>query len=238
MPSILCRLIKITPAKKLLVKLTAQTFSILDNRVTASASRLFGNNKGKVPVFTMENDEGETNHFCMVSLDKYDKQLIKTKFERHLRQDIGIEYKIAPYDFTPDGQDEPIKGINVQLTSIRKYTGKVPLFAEKKSSDSDSEEDEEEDGPNLMEVTKQGLERLAERDPSVMDLYTKMAKGGPLLTESMPLEEGMELLRKAQQLIKDELPLEQPKLVRQQAIIPIEEFAEVQAKGRRRRTPV
>ena len=193
MPAILCRLVKITAQKKLMVKLTYPTYTTLVSRVTALAHKKFPEyvEIPKFPTFILENDDGETSHFCMIALDKYDKQLLERKFEPHLRKDIAIEYRLADYDFTPADQDEPIRGINVQLTGIRKYNGKTPLFvdqarnasSEEDSDDSDSDSLNDPDCPNLMEITRQGLQRLLEVKPEAMDLYKKMASGPPLLAE-------------------------------------------------------
>ena len=90
MPAILCRLVKITAQKKLMVKLTEQTYTILASRVEALALKKFPGSHAKLPTFTLENDDGETSHFCMIALDKNDKQLLERKFEPHLRKDIAI----------------------------------------------------------------------------------------------------------------------------------------------------
>ena len=136
MPNILGRLVKITAQKKLMVRVSQKTYDFISIRAHTLAASKFGTDiPYKYPMFKLEDDEGEDNYFCMISLDRYDKQLLERKFEPLLRQDISVVYKLTSYSFIPEGEDAPVEGINVTLTGIRKFTGKEPLFEEKKKPD-------------------------------------------------------------------------------------------------------
>ena len=54
----------------------------------------------------------------MISLDKYDKQNMR-KFEQLLKKDVAFQFRLKPYDFIPEGQDEQVCGTNLELISIR-----------------------------------------------------------------------------------------------------------------------
>ena len=110
-------LVHITPAKKLMIKISESAYDNL-------YSRLYDECKKKnyptqrLAVYSRENDDGEEEHFAMVTPDKYDKQNMP-KFERLLRKDINFSSRMKSYDFIPDGEDEQRCGINLELISIR-----------------------------------------------------------------------------------------------------------------------
>ena len=110
-------LVKITPAKKLMMKISDKTYGMITARLTGECKKKnFPTHR--LATFTLEDDEGEENYFMMISLDKYDKQNMPM-FERLLRKEVAIQYRLKPYDFIPDGEDEQRCGINLELISIR-----------------------------------------------------------------------------------------------------------------------
>ena len=117
-------LIKITNTKKLMIKIGEDTHKFISTKLTSYAA-LKKINMDRPATFTMTDDEGETEYFVSISLDKYDKALLDTKFEPLLKKQISITYRFKPYSFTPEGEDIVKSGVNVELVSIRKFTVKI-----------------------------------------------------------------------------------------------------------------
>ena len=116
-------LIKITSTRKLMMKINEKTFTAIDARLTdESYKNKFPQNR--LATFTFDGDDGEESHFVMISLDKYDKQNMP-KFERLLRKDVAVQYRLKPYDFIPEGETERRQGINLELVSIRQVREKT-----------------------------------------------------------------------------------------------------------------
>ena len=70
----------------------------------------------------------------MISLDKYDKQNMP-KFERLLRKDVAVQYRLKPYDFVSPGETERRQGINLELVSIRQVREKGKEVREKTANE-------------------------------------------------------------------------------------------------------
>ena len=121
MPTIYGRLVKITAQKKLMVRVTTKTYDRIEDVANDAAKNAFdGTLRGiKTPEFSLQSDNGEWSYFCMVSLDKYDKQLMERKFEPLLKKDVCITYKTATYEFTAE-KEKVIQGVNLVLTGIYK----------------------------------------------------------------------------------------------------------------------
>ena len=105
-------LIKITNTRKLMIKIEEGTYKFLSARLTSYAA-LKKTVMERPATFSLTNDDGEKTYFVMISLDKYDKGLLDTKFEPLLKKKISITYKFKTYSFTPEGADKPCSGINV-----------------------------------------------------------------------------------------------------------------------------
>ena len=116
-------LVKITPARKLMMKISEKTYDMISTRLTAECKKK-GFSTDRLATFSLENDDGEENYFVMISLDRYDKQNMR-KFEVLLKRDVAIQYRMKPYDFIPDGEDEQRCGINLELISIRQVKPRV-----------------------------------------------------------------------------------------------------------------
>jgi len=110
-------LVKITPARKLMMKISDKTYGMITARLTGECKKK-NFPTDRLATFTLEDDQGEENYFMMISLDKYDKQNMPM-FERLLRKEVAIQYRLKPYDFIPDGEEEQRCGINLELISIR-----------------------------------------------------------------------------------------------------------------------
>lgn len=204
MPAILCRLVKITAQKKLMVKVTEETNEILEDRVHTATLNKFGTTGTvgsglqniKRPHFILDGDDGNEAYFAMIALDKYDKQRMRV-FEHLLKKDISVEYKMATYDFVPDGEETALKGVNLQLCDVRLYKGKKPLFADyKKLEESDSEADD-------------AAERAEARETSTAT---------ELNAEEQAIDENHLINLAMAVAASPTLPLAPPPLIRQQAI--------------------
>lgn len=116
------QLIKITGTKKLMVKISEQDYAKITVQLTTEHNKLKFNTD-RLSTFTLKNDddtdEYSVSYFCMVSLDKYDKQVLERKFEPLVRKMITFTYQLRPYDFIPDDSLERKTGVNLQLTKIR-----------------------------------------------------------------------------------------------------------------------
>ena len=117
------QLIKITGTKKLMVKITEQDYTKIKEQLTSEHNRLKFNTD-RLATFTMENDFNhddvpQLSYFCMISLDKYDKQLVARKFEPLVRKMIIFTFQMKPYDFTPNDSFDRKTGVNLQLAKIR-----------------------------------------------------------------------------------------------------------------------
>ena len=116
-------LVKITSAKKLLMKISETAFDSIEDRLFAEC-RKKNFPTDRLATFTMTDDDGKDNYFVMISLDKYDKQNMR-KFELLLKKDVAVQYRFKSYDFIPDGEDEQRCGINLELISIRQVKPKI-----------------------------------------------------------------------------------------------------------------
>ena len=121
-------LIKISANKKLMVKISETAFDSITDRLTSEYKKK-GFPTDRLASFTLEDDDGNDNYFVMISLDKYDKQCMR-KFEQLLKKDVAIQFRLKPYDFIPDGQDEQVCGINLELISIRQVKAKPFPFVQ------------------------------------------------------------------------------------------------------------
>jgi len=110
-------LVKITPARKLMMKISDKTYGMITGRLIAECKKK-GFPTDRLATFPLANEDGDESFFVMISLDKYDKQNMR-KFEVLLKKDVAIQYRFKPYDFIPDGEDEQRCGINLELISIR-----------------------------------------------------------------------------------------------------------------------
>jgi hypothetical protein len=115
-------LVKITPARKLMMKISEKTYDMISTRLTAECKKK-NFPTDRIATFSLENDDGDDCHFVMISLDRYDKQNMR-KFEVLLKKDVAIQYRMKPYDFIPDGEEEQRCGINLELISIRQVKPK------------------------------------------------------------------------------------------------------------------
>jgi len=122
-------LVKITPNKKLMMKITESTYDYIVARLIAECKKK-GFPTTRLSVFSFDGDEGEGEvHFVMITLDKYDKQNMR-KFEQLLKKDVAVQYRFKPYDFIPEGETEQRCGINLELVSIRQVKAKPSSFVQ------------------------------------------------------------------------------------------------------------
>ncbi len=117
---------KITPAKKLMIKITERTFTNMQKRCQSVATK---ENLGDcpLPTWSFTNDEGEEMYFLMVKLDQYDVQNLR-KFERLRRCDVVFDGHIKTYSFIPEGENEQKCGVNFMLTMMKKKQENRPVF--------------------------------------------------------------------------------------------------------------
>ena len=155
------RIVKITPAKKLMVKIDEQTYDRVHSRVIEMYTRK--NFPQKAPLLTLEDDNGDDAHFAFVTLDKYDRSLVPTKFEKLIKKDVKIGFTLAPYDFVGDDGEE-VKGINLLLQTIRTVKKKTP-----------------EKFLDMIENEVKQLEELAEKERTA-------CCGGELVEEKNPIQ--------------------------------------------------
>jgi len=116
-------LVKISAQKKLMMKISEQTYDSISARLTAECKKKNFPTE-RLATFLLENDDGEDNYFVMISLDRYDKQNMR-KFELLLKKDVAFQYRFKSFNFIPDGETEQRCGINLELISIRQYKPKV-----------------------------------------------------------------------------------------------------------------
>ena len=115
---------KITPAKKLMIRINENTFMHIKKRCEALAK--YKSIQGcKLPTWSFVNDDGEDMFFLMVKLDSYDVQNL-SKFERMRRSDVLIDGTLKAYSFIPEGETEQCTGINWVLTQIKKKLIPIP----------------------------------------------------------------------------------------------------------------
>ena len=118
-------LIKITNTKKLMIKIEQDAHKFISTKLTSYAA-LKKIKMDRPATFCLTNDD-EISYFVSISLDKYDKALLDTKFEPLLKKQVSITYKFKCYSFTPEGEEIVKSGINVELVSIRKITPRVDV---------------------------------------------------------------------------------------------------------------
>lgn len=111
-------LVKITSAKKLMIKITQDTHDKLHTRLSADYKKKNFPIK-RLATFSLESNEGETNYFVTVSLDKYDRMNM-AKFESLLKKEVLFQFRLKSYDFIPEGETDQICGVNLELLSISK----------------------------------------------------------------------------------------------------------------------
>ena len=109
-------LVKITSAKKLMIKITQDTHDKLIRRLSADYKKKNFPIK-RLATFSLESNEGETNYFVTVSLDKYDRMNM-AKFESLLKKEVLFQFRLKSYDFIPEGETDQICGVNLELLSI------------------------------------------------------------------------------------------------------------------------
>ncbi len=163
-------LVKITAAKKLMMKISEKTYDMITARLTAECKKKNFPTE-RLATFSLENDDGDDCHFVMISLDKYDKQNMR-KFEVLLKKDVAIQYRTKPYAFIPDGEDEQLCGINLELISIRQIRKKIEI-------DSDSDIDEIADKAAARACSKEAALN-AEEQAIDEDIEKQMAMIFPL----------------------------------------------------------
>lgn len=176
-------LIKINQNKKLMMKITEKTFTIVHDRLMAE-SRKRNFPVERLATFTLTNDRDEENFFLMVSLDKYDK-LNMLKIEKMLRKEASFQYRLKPYDFIAD--NEKRCGINVELVSIRQHQERaVKLNAEEQAIDEDVEKQVAEQLPSPPVLQRQNAYVATGTDMSVPELIRRRRRADyiPHRTES------------------------------------------------------
>lgn len=141
MPALLGKIVKIDARKRLMVKITEKTWEFINDRSFEVGKRKFGTASGiKYPTYTLTNDMGEENYFCTVTLDDYDKRLMREKFEPLRGREVNIGFELSTFNFVPDDSEVPIKGVKLILFAIRPlFKGKKSLFEEYTQVDSDDE---------------------------------------------------------------------------------------------------
>jgi hypothetical protein len=115
-------LLKITPAKKLMIKIDQATFERFNNTMQQMASK-HKHTDSRLATWEFTDNDGEPQYRITVKLDKYDIQNLR-KFEALIGSKVGFSGSFKPYAFTPEGEAE-ICGINYQLSSI--YKRKEPV---------------------------------------------------------------------------------------------------------------
>jgi hypothetical protein len=230
MPTIFGHLVKINASRKLMLRVSDDTFDRID-AATFSRVPFY-----KHPHFTLSNDNGKEMsatpgraYFCMVTLDKYDKQRME-RFESLVRKDVVIDYKLAKYDFEAEG--DHIEGVNLQLLRIRLYKGKEPLFPtkdaqcassgrqpEESESESESEEEEEEEEEEEDDV-----------DRAARAAVSQQVRPLNALEQHVDRQLQLELAERFNLPAVSSLPAGPPSLVRQTAI------GEASTQRRRRRS--
>ena len=111
-------LVHITAARKLMIKISEKTYDSIYNRLyNESKKKNFPTER--LAVYSRENDDGEEEHFAMVTPDKYDRQNMP-KLEKLLKKDINFSSRMKVYDFMND-DNEQVCGINLELISIHQH---------------------------------------------------------------------------------------------------------------------
>lgn len=168
------QLVKITAARKLMIKIDEDTYEQIQDRLLEELT------KKKFPrdrfaTFELENENGETNHFVMISLDKYDKQLLERKFEPLLKKCIVIQYRLKSFDFLND-EDERIQGINLELTGIRvdkkkEEARRKKIALRKKQELTEEEEDSAEEAEK--EEAEKKLDMTSDEESEIDEIAEK-----------------------------------------------------------------
>lgn len=123
-------LVKIFPNRKLLVKISEQTYDNLYNRLyNMSKKKNFSTEC--LTVFTKEDDDGEDIHFAKLTPNKYDK-LNMPMYERLLRKEVSFTTQLKTYDFMND-DNEQICGINLEVISMRQIRKRLTLMRSMRS---------------------------------------------------------------------------------------------------------
>lgn len=156
------KIVKITPAKKLMVKIDEPMHDRIHSRVIEMCQRK--NFPLKTPLLTLEDDNGDDAFFAFVTLDKYDRALVSTKFEKMIKKDVKIGFTLAPYDFVGD-DGEDVKGINLLLQTIRTVKKKIP-----------------EKFLDMIENEVKQLEELADKERTA-------CCGGELVEDTSPIQQ-------------------------------------------------
>ena len=224
-------LVKITATRKLMMKISEKTYDMISTRLTAECKKKHFPTD-RLATFSLENDDGDESHFVMISLDKYDKQNMR-KFEVLLKKDVAIQYRMKPYDFIPDGEDEQRCGINLELISIRqiKPRNSVETMLIQHEKLLAAVKDAEETGKTLMFSPSTGRPFLKRIDFDEIDKIADQAAARAINPPQLNAEEQAidEDVEKQVAAVLARLPLP-PVLERQTAMS--------NAATRRRRTPV
>ena len=110
-------LLRITPTKKLMLKIDQATFERFNNKMQALASK-HNHIDSRLATWEFIDNDGEPQYRITLKLDKYDVLNLR-KFEGMVGSKVGFSGAFKPYSFTPEGEDE-ICGVNYQLSSIWK----------------------------------------------------------------------------------------------------------------------
>ena len=196
------QLVKITANRKLMIKIDDDTFQKLRARLL-SVLQLNKFPTDRLATFELDNDEGVKNNFVTISLDKYDKQLLERKFEPLVKKPIIFQCRPKAYDFTPQGSDEKVQGVNLELTSISLNRVKEAFFQNLKKQKEAISQPEEEDDHAQNDPDMQMIARL-----ELQEINGTLPQPPPAVLT--PIELMMKKMEDA-----EELPLEQPELVRQ-----------------------
>ena len=194
------QLVKITANRKLMIKIDDDTFQKLRARLL-SVLKLNKFPTDRLATFELDNDEGVKNNFVTISLDKYDKQLLERKFEPLVKKPIIFQCRPKAYDFISN--DEKIQGVNLELTSISLNKVKEAFFQNLKKQKEAISQPEEEDDHAQNDPDMQMIARL-----ELQEINGTLPQPPPAVLT--PIELMMKKMEDA-----EELPLDQPELVRQ-----------------------
>ena len=200
------QLVKITANRKLMIKIDQDTYDKLRARLL-SVLKLNKFPTDRLATFELDNDEGVKNNFVTISLDKYDKQLLERKFEPLVKKPIIFQCRPKAYDFISN--DEKIQGVNLELTSISLNRVKEAFFQNLKKQKEAISQPEEEDDHAQNDPDMQMIARLELQEINGTLPQPPAEQNARILPLTL-----IELMMKKME-DAEELPLEQPELVRQ-----------------------
>ena len=196
------QLVKITANRKLMIKIDQDTFDKLRARLL-SVLKLNKFPSDRLATFELDNDEGVKNNFVTISLDKYDKQLLERKFEPLVKKPIIFQCRPKAYDFISN--NEKIQGVNLELTSISLNKVKEAFFQNLKKQKEAISQPEEEDDHAQNDPDMQMIARL-----ELQEINGTLPQPPPAVLTPIEL-----MMKAMEDKDSEELPLEQPELVRQ-----------------------